>query len=1007
MKLLQSSLFKALLFAVFLLFFNLQNSSAQRSFGTLFKTEHVHDEQCGTVHATEMIREKFGLKNETEKFEEWMEEKIRKRKSDPAIQRKQQEVRVIPVVIHVIHTGTAVGTGANIPMQQIESQIRVLNEDFRRMNPDAIQTPVEFLPVAADAHVEFVLAKQDPLGRPTDGVVRVQGPLNSYDINAATSLWQTSQWPPDEYLNIWVLQFSNPNLLGFSVLPFMSLPGSGPADLFEGFNGVWMNFRWFGEGGNADNNSRGRTLTHEVGHFLGLHHTWAAGNANLTGCDLDDFVADTPLQFEANNYNCRLTAPKFSCDSRDMSENFMDYTPDACQNLFTQGQVDRIDVVLAESPFRASLVNSRAAFAPIRFENDLGIARVLEPLDLFCNLEFVPKVEVFNNGLNRINSARLSIINNGVVLETKDFDLDLGEFESEILSFDPISLPPTGNDFEIRIILVNNVVDPNPSNNQFSSSPVLQPEISLPYALNLDDIGIDWIIENPDDSLTWERTVLTLDGQSTEALVIRNFRYPTFENVRQRDILLSPRIDLSNTTNAQLTFMLAHAARSNDDSSDFLTIAVSTDCGNNFEILNANYAKDWRFLSTTELISGEFIPTSESQFRRELLNLSEYAGFSDVRIAIINENDNGNNIYIKDLEILEEEVYRYDARLDSLLMPLTVSTNTNTEEKVLLTNTGNLPLTGFIFRRQTNNGTAQFYDVRVMVPPGGTLELTMPKSTTDGLNKLDYAILFPSFDQNERDPIRLIQYVVHDFNRLTSPWRENFVNRTTLSPWISVNPENNNTAFTLVPVQSGTLSDNVVVLQNTLPDNSYWLASPLLDLSKSSQASIHFEMAAGQVDPNTVLKVLGSPDGGQTYTELWRKTGSEITTVNTPNVDRNSSASYRNEFVDLSQFAGGGNQNGRMALVVENGSVNNSPIYFDRFEFFLRADPNPVRPESGNAVLFPNPARDVFNIAFNLRSFEIVNIQIINANGAVVHDVDYPNTLNQTYTFSSRNFSRG
>ncbi|WP_373521492.1 choice-of-anchor J domain-containing protein [Aquiflexum sp.] len=980
------------------LFFSIgENSQAQNFFGTLYKTDHVHDEHCGAVDFEMMLQEKYGRQDVNETFEAWMQEKIRDRKSNPAIQRNQQEVRLIPVVIHVIHNGTEIGEGANIPMVQIESQMRVLNEDFRRLNQDANQTPTQYLPVAADAHIEFVLAKQDPRGRPTNGVVRVEGPRASYSIENLLLSGQISLWPPEDYLNIWVMPISGP--LGVGSPPISSLPGWGNLIFPRESNGIWVDYRWFGEGGNAVPESRGRIATHEVGHFFSLRHIWGDG-----GCNVDDFVDDTPLQEGNNNFVCRIGQPRFTCGSRDMTENYMDYTSDACQNLFTQGQVDRFNVVLAESPFRASLVNGRATIAPDRFENDMGIERVIEPLDLLCNLEFTPMVEVFNNGLNRVNSARITISNNGVILETKDFELDLGEFEAQTLSFDPVSLPPAGNNFVIRIVLVNNVVDPNPSNNEFTSAPVIQPEIGLPYSLDFDDIGQDWIISNPDEGLTWEETDLTLDGQSTKALVVRNFIY---ENEGTSDLLISPRIDLTNIPNAQLTFLVAHAPRPDVNISDVLVVAVSTDCGNNFDILDPPYEKDPLFLSTSDPTSTEFIPTRNDQFRREILDLSPYAGNPNVRIAIINQNDNGNNIYIKDIQLLDQEQFRYDVSIDNLNTPLPISANLNTEENLSITNTGNLPLTGFIFRRRTNASPAQLYVFRGLVSPGETVDLILPKSTTEGNNRLDYSIFFPSFDQNMRGQIELIRYVIHDSERLLSPWRESFINVPNIRPWISVNPEGNITAFTLAPVQSGIQADNSVVIQNTLTNNSYWFGTPILDLSRSSQASILFELAAGQVSPNTVFRVLGSQDAGNTYKELWRKTGSEISTVSTPDVDRNSRESYREEFIDLSEFAGRGNQNGRVAFVLENGDQNNSPIYLDNFEFFLSANPEPVRPELGSPVLYPNPARDVFNLAFNLRSFENVNIQIISSNGALVHDVDYPNTLNQTYSFSSRNFSKG
>jgi hypothetical protein len=199
----------------------------------------------------------------------------------------------------------------------------------------------------------------------------------------------------------------------------------------------------------------------------------------------------------------------------------------------------------------------------------------------------------------------------------------------------------------------------------------------------------------------------------------------------------------------------------------------------------------------------------------------------------------------------------------------------------------------------------------------------------------------------------------------------------------------------------------VVTVQNRLPNNSYWLGSPILDLSISPQASVFFDRAAGVVNPNTVLKVLASDNGGDTYTEVYRKTGSEITTVQAANANPNNPSEFVKDFVDLTAFAGTNKKNSRIAFVLEYGDEVSSNVYLDNIELFISANPEPVRPQIGEISLYPNPATEYFNIAFNFQTYEAVNIQIYSSTGALVHNVDYPNTLNQTYTFASQQFSKG
>src|SRR5690606_11786557 len=210
--------------------------------------------------------------------------------------------------------------------------------------------------LAAAANIEFVLAKQDPNGLPTNGVNRVVGLKAAYTPDDDALIGQLALWPPEEYMNIWVVPLQAP-YLGYSSFPISELPGLDFPPHTRETDGVTIDYRMFGTGGNASSHSAGRTATHEIGHYFGLRHIWGDG-----GCDVDDFVDDTPNQAMSNN-SCPVS-PRFTCDSRDMIEHFMDYTPDRCMNLFTSGQVERMDVVLNFSPRRASLVNGRATQDP-------------------------------------------------------------------------------------------------------------------------------------------------------------------------------------------------------------------------------------------------------------------------------------------------------------------------------------------------------------------------------------------------------------------------------------------------------------------------------------------------------------------------------------------------------------------------------------------------------------------------------------------------------------------
>lgn len=179
----------------------------------------------------------------------------------------------IPVVIHVLHNGEAVGNGLNISMAQIQSQIDVLNEDFRRLNSDSNQTPAVFEGLAADVGIEFILACVDPNGNPTNGIVRVETMNNQFivtDTNnngvidpaeeQATGIKfepsGSEAWPADRYLNIWVCN------LGAGLLGYAQFPDQ--LALNPETDGVVVRTTSFGRTGNINSPfDEGRTTTHE------------------------------------------------------------------------------------------------------------------------------------------------------------------------------------------------------------------------------------------------------------------------------------------------------------------------------------------------------------------------------------------------------------------------------------------------------------------------------------------------------------------------------------------------------------------------------------------------------------------------------------------------------------------------------------------------------------------------------------------------------------------------
>ncbi|SFC67767.1 zinc-dependent metalloproteinase lipoprotein, BF0631 family [Flexibacter flexilis DSM 6793] len=256
----------------------------------------------------------------------------------------------IPVVFHIIHNGEAVGIGTNIPDSRLTSQIRILNEDYRRKEgTNGYNTDSR----GADARIQFVLASKDPQGKATSGIVRANGGQSEWQLSEQAALKDKSNWPKDKYLNVWVCNLKNgaENLLGFSSFPVNSDLDGLPTGADSTTDGVMVCYKYVGNSPLSTRYNLGRTLTHEIGHFLGLIHIWGDG----FDCTSTDYCNDTPAASQAN-YNCNTTYD--SCpdaQGSDMTANYLDYTYDACMNIFTQDQVARMRTVLCGSIRRKTL----------------------------------------------------------------------------------------------------------------------------------------------------------------------------------------------------------------------------------------------------------------------------------------------------------------------------------------------------------------------------------------------------------------------------------------------------------------------------------------------------------------------------------------------------------------------------------------------------------------------------------------------------------------------------
>jgi hypothetical protein len=607
--------------------------------GHLTFAQNSSSQWCGTDQALE----EYFQQNPQERLK-YENEMMRFARQMPNVQiNKSNHKLIVPVVVHVIHNN---GQG-DISKAQIDDAIRVINEDFNKLNADTSAVRSVFSSLIEDMEIEFRLAKKDPNGNCTEGLTRTNNPSASLAPSNRNLPKSVIRWNTSMYLNIWVVNSisgGGNNTLGFAQFPSSSQPAST--------YGIVIRADQMGGIGLASSTD-GRTLTHEVGHCLNLYHTFQSG-CGFSCTSSGDFVCDTPPQSGSHSNSCNFTINScnndatggsggnpnpYSSNVPDQLENYMGYGL-SCMGMFTPGQKNRVYAAFNTYALMTSLIDS--ANLVLTGTNDGYVAQTCVPNILVNDPE---------KYLCAGSQATFTDDSWGGPLTNYSWSFPGGTPSSDTSATPTITYNTPGTyDVILRIsnaggidsLILNNYVNVGDTVGTYSAYNYTE------GFENSTTFNNDWTILSPDGTSQRWGLIGTGSGSSSSAW-INNLGITQSGAVNQ---LISPSMDMTQVSSPALSFDVGYKRKSSN-SNDRLIIKGSINCGETWGVLvNLPHSFIAYDVSTS---TSNYVPTQANQWKPISLPSSVFTSAmknsNNFKLMFELQNGDGNNVFLDNIAI--------------------------------------------------------------------------------------------------------------------------------------------------------------------------------------------------------------------------------------------------------------------------------------------------------------------------------------------------------------------